>query len=96
MVPNASTASLPFLNVSSSWISTSATPLAPSFAKDLAVALPIPLAPPVMKATPGVKLEDRREDISWEYRFHDEISSRLTSAGSFEHGMKRIDVSVPR
>lgn len=35
-------------------MSTITTALAPSFAKDLAIAFPSPRAPPVMKATPGV------------------------------------------
>lgn len=58
-VPYDSTFCLPSLKVFSSWTSTSTTPLAPSLAKDTAIALPSPRAPPVMKATPGARGPER-------------------------------------
>lgn len=61
--PNFSTASLPSWKVLSSPISINATPLAPSLAKDCAMALPSPRAPPVMNATPGAMAPLRLSDI---------------------------------
>jgi hypothetical protein len=40
-------------------MSTITTPRAPSLAKDTAIALPRPRAPPVIKATPGATTPDR-------------------------------------
>jgi hypothetical protein len=44
--------------VSSSWMSTMTTPLAPDFANDTAIASPRPRPPPVTKATPGKREDD--------------------------------------
>ena len=61
--PYFSTFAFPSLNVFSSCMSTIATPLLPSFAKEQAIALPNPLAPPVMKAMPGATGPFRKCDM---------------------------------
>jgi hypothetical protein len=45
-------------------MSTITTPRAPSFAKETAMALPSPRAPPVMNATPGASGPERFDILS--------------------------------
>jgi hypothetical protein len=58
-VPYCWTFAFPVAKVASSWMSTRTMPRAPSLAKDTAMALPRPRAPPVMNATPGAMGPDR-------------------------------------